>query len=146
MKTHVVRAGDIQKSWVHFDAENEILGRLATRVANILRGKTKPTYSTNVDVGDHVVVTNAAKVRLTGRKLEQKRYYRYSGYPGGLGSTSARHLLERKPEEVVYLAVKGMLPNTKLGRQQLRKLRVYAGPEHEQVAQQPRTLQVDSAR
>lgn len=140
MKTHVVRAGDIQRQWVHFDAEGKVLGRLASEVATILRGKTKANYSPNLDVGDHVVVTNAAKVKMTGRKLEQKRYYRYSGYPGGLRVESARQLLERKPEEVVYLAVKGMMPNTKLGRQQLRKLRVYAGPEHRQQAQQPVTV------
>jgi large subunit ribosomal protein L13 len=140
MRTHVVKAGDIERQWVLVDAEGQVLGRLASRVANLLRGKGKPNYTPNLDVGDHVVVTNAARIRVTGRKLEQKKYYRYSGYPGGLKVRSLQQLMQARPEEVVLRAVKGMMPNTKLGRQQLRKLRVYAGPEHRQQAQSPRPV------
>jgi large subunit ribosomal protein L13 len=137
MKTHVVKAADIQRKWVSIDADGQVLGRLASRVAEILRGKDKPNYTPWLDLGDHVVITNAAKVVVSGRKPEQKKYHRYSGYPGGLKVKSMRDMLEKRPEEVVYRAVRGMLPHTKLGRQQLRKLRVYAGTEHPHVAQQP---------
>ena len=137
MKTHVVKAGDIEHKWLVVDAENQILGRLATHVAHLLRGKGKAAYSTHLDVGDHVVVTNASKVKVTGRKLDQKMYYRYSGYQSGLKATNLRDLLESKPEEVIVKAVKGMVPHTKLGRQQLTKLHVYAGAEHKNQAQQP---------
>ncbi|UCE02534.1 MAG: 50S ribosomal protein L13 [Candidatus Latescibacterota bacterium] len=137
MKTHVVKAGEIERNWVLIDAEGQVLGRLASHVANVLRGKDKPNYTPHLDVGDHVVVTNAAKIKLTGRKLTQKRYYSHSGYPGGLKVRTLQELMEKNPEEVVYRAVKGMLPHTKLGRQQLRKLRVYAGAEHKQQAQSP---------
>ena len=141
MKTHAVKAGEIERRWVLVDAEGETLGRLASRVASLLRGKDKPHYTPHLDVGDHVVVTNAARVRITGRKLEQKKYYRYSGYPGGLRVRSMRELMATKPEDVLYRAVKGMMPNTKLGRQQLRKLRVYPGAEHRQQAQAPQAVE-----
>ena len=137
MKTHVVKASEIERRWVLVDAEGQVLGRLATRVANLLRGKGKPNYTPHLDLGDHVVVINAAKVKVTGRKPEQKKYYRYSGYPGGLKVKSMRDLLDHRPQEVVERAVRGMVPHTKLGRQQLRKLRVYAGAEHPHVAQAP---------
>lgn len=143
MKTHVVKAGEVERRWVHIDAEGLVLGRLATRVADILRGKDKPTYTPWLDVGDHVVVTNAAKVKISGRKVEQKTYVRYSGYPGGLKVKSLRELFDKKPQDVVYRAVRGMLPHTRLGRQQLRKLRVYAGGDHEQAAQKPQTRSLD---
>lgn len=135
MKTHVVRAKEIERKWVHLDAEGRPLGRIATEIVGLLRGKGKPAYSTHLDVGDHVVVTNAAKVRITGNKLEHNKYYKHSGYPGGLHVRSMRELMETKPEDVVMRAVKGMLPATVLGRAQLRRLRVYAGAEHRQQAQ-----------
>ena len=140
MKTHVVRAADIERRWVLVDADGATLGRLASHVAHLLRGKDKPHFTPHLDVGDHVVVTNAAKVKITGRKLEQKKYYRYSGYPGGLRVRTMRELMETKPEDVVFRAVKGKMPNTKLGRQQLRKLRIYAGGEHKQQAQVPQPV------
>src|SRR5262245_28232940 len=135
MKTHVVRARDIEHKWVLIDAEGRALGRVASHVANLLRGKGKPQYTPHLDLGDHVVVTNAAKVRITGDKLQQKKYYKHSGYPGGLRVRSMRELMESRPEEVLLRAVRGMLPATKLGRSQLRRLRVYAGAEHRQQAQ-----------
>jgi len=137
MKTHVVKASEIQRRWVQIDAEGQVLGRLASRVADILRGKDKPNYTPWLDLGDHVVITNAAKVKISGRKPEQRKFYRYSGYPGGLKVKSLRDLLDNRPDEVVYRSVRGMLPHTKLGRQQLKKLRVYAGAEHPHAAQQP---------
>ena len=135
MKTHVVKASEIQRDWILVDADGQVLGRLATRVAELLRGKGKPNYTPHLDLGDHVVVTNAARVKVTGRKPLQKKYIRYSGYPGGLKVKSMRDMLEHKPEEVVMRAVRGMLPHTKLGRQQLKKLRVYSGPQHPHQAQ-----------
>ncbi len=137
MKTHVVKAGDIQRRWVHIDAEGQVLGRLATRVAEILRGKDKPTFTPWLDLGDHVVVTNAAKVKITGRKLEQRSFARYSGYPGGLKVKSLREMFEKHPDEVVVRAVRGMIPHTRLGRQQIKKLHVYVGAEHPHAAQKP---------
>ncbi|MCR4894967.1 MAG: 50S ribosomal protein L13 [Eubacteriales bacterium] len=127
----------IEKKWYVIDAEGQTLGRLAAEAAAILRGKNKPYFSTNIDTGDYVIVINADKIKLTGRKLEQKRYYRYTGYPGGLRSISAGELLQTKPELVVEKAIKGMLPHNKLGRAQAKKLHVYAGPEHKQAAQKP---------
>jgi large subunit ribosomal protein L13 len=135
MKTHVVRARDIEHKWVLIDAEGRVLGRVASHVANLLRGKGKPQY--------HVVVTNAAKVRITGDKLQQKKYYKHSGYPGGLRVRSMRELMESRPEEVIMRAVRGMLPATKLGRAQLTRLRVYAGPEHRQQAQSPAPFELE---
>ena len=127
----------IEKKWYVIDAEGQTLGRLAAEAAAILRGKNKPYFSTNIDTGDYVIVINADKIKLTGRKLEQKRYYRHTGYPGGLRSVSAGELLQTKPELVLEKAIKGMLPHTKLGRAQAKKLHVYAGPEHKQAAQKP---------
>jgi large subunit ribosomal protein L13 len=142
MKTHVVRAGEVERRWVHVDADGLVLGRLATRVADILRGKHKPTFTPYLDLGDFVVVTNCARVKMTGRKPEQRRYVKYSGYPGGLKSQSLRELFDKRPEEVVYRAVRGMLPHTKLGRAQIRKLHVFAGAEHPHQAQKPETRQL----
>jgi len=139
MKTHVVRAGDVERRWVHIDADGQVLGRLATRVADILRGKDKPAYTPHLDLGDFVVVTNCAKIKVTGKKPDQRRYHKYSGYQGGLKVTTMRDLLDHKPDQLVFRAVRGMLPHTKLGRAQIKKLRVYAGPEHEQTAQKPVT-------
>lgn len=130
-----------QRSWHVVDAEGEILGRLATRIASVLRGKDKPEFTPHVDSGDFVVVVNADKIKTTGRKLDKKIYYRHTGYPGGLKETSLRTLLQHKPERAIYYAVKGMLPKNRLGRAQIKKLKVYAGPEHPHQAQQPQTLQ-----
>jgi large subunit ribosomal protein L13 len=136
-RTYTPRASEIERQWLVVDADGQTLGRLATRVAGLLSGKHKPTYSTHMDVGDHVIVVNARKIRVTGDKLETMTYYRHSGYPGGLREEKLGHLLDRRPEEVVRRAVKGMLPHTKLGTQQLRKLKVYAGADHPHEAQQP---------
>ena len=124
--------------------ETTALGRLATQIADVLRGKRKPTYTPHVDVGDFVVVINAEKIKVTGKKLEDKRYWRHSGYPGGIRSRTLGELLEQRPEEVIRKAVKGMLPRNRLARQQLRKLKVYAGPEHPHQAQQPKTLEIET--
>jgi len=142
MKTYVATPATRQRDWVLFDAEGAVLGRLATEVADALRGKRKPEYTPHCDTGDFVVVVNAAKVRVTGNKLEDKRYYRHSGYPGGLRSRTLAEMLERRPEEVIRKAVRGMLPRNSLGRQQLRKLKVYAGPEHPHEAQRPKAVEV----
>jgi large subunit ribosomal protein L13 len=126
------------------DATGKTLGRLATQIADMLRGKRKPEYTPHCDVGDFVIVINAEKVEVTGRKREVKRYYRHSGYPGGLRSRTFEDMLERRPEEIIRLAVKGMLPRTRLGRAQLRKLKVYAGPEHPHAAQKPQPMEVEA--
>jgi large subunit ribosomal protein L13 len=143
MRTYVAKPSTIEKKWYVVDASGRTLGRLATTVADALRGKRKPIYTPNIDTGDFVVVVNAGKVVVTGNKADQKMYYRHSGYPGGLKSESYRHLFERKPEQVVRLAIRGMLPHNKLGRAQLRKLKVYAGPDHPHQAQRPEALSVD---
>lgn len=138
VRTYTPKAGDMKdKKWYVIDAEDVVLGRLAAQAADLLRGKHKPTYAPNEDLGDYVIVVNAAKVALTGNKREQKRAYRHSGYPGGLKSVTYGELLEKKPERAVEKAIRGMVPKTKLGRQQLKKLRVFAGPEHDHQAQQP---------
>ena len=137
MSTPFPSAKDIERRWWTVDAEGQVLGRLATTVARLLMGKHKPIYTPFLDVGDHVVIYNAEKIALTGNKLDAKKYYRYSGYPGGLSETSAGRLLEEHPERVVEFAVKGMLPKNTLGRQMYSKLRVYAGSEHPHSAQQP---------
>ena len=124
--------------------ERQTLGRLATQIADTLRGKRKPDYTPHIDVGDFVVVVNAEKISVTGNKREQKRYYRHSGYPGGLRSRTLKEMLERRPEEVIRIAVKGMLPRMRLGRAQLRKLKVYAGPDHPHAAQKPEPMEVDA--
>ena len=143
MKTYVATPETRQRDWLLFDADGIVLGRLATGVADALRGKLKPEYTPHCDTGDFVIVVNAAKVRVTGNKLADKRYYRHSGYPGGLRSRTLAEMLERQPEEVIRKAVKGMLPRNRLGRQQLRKLKVYSGPEHPHEAQRPRSVKVE---
>ena len=135
--TYMAKPAEIQRKWLLIDAQGKTLGRLASEVASLLRGKHKPTFTPNVDTGDHVIVVNADKVVVTGNKAQDKLYYSYTGYPGGLRTVNFATLMQKKPDQAVYLAVKGMLPHNKLGRAMLKKLRVYAGPEHEHVAQQP---------
>lgn len=135
--TRMLNAQQVSRAWHLIDADGQILGRLASQVATILRGKHKPTFTPHVDTGDCVVIINAAKIRLTGDKLNQKMYYRHSGYRGGLKATLARHLMEKKPEEIIRKAVIGMLPKTTLGHAMLKKLHVYAGPTHRHQAQGP---------
>jgi large subunit ribosomal protein L13 len=142
MKTWNAKPGAVERRWYVVDADGQTLGRLATQIADTLRGKRKPEYTPHVDTGDFVVVVNAEKIAVTGTKLDDKRYYRHSGYPGGLRSRTLREQLERRPTEVIRKAVKGMLPRNRLGRAQLRKLRVYAGPEHPHVAQAPEPMEV----
>ena len=142
MKTFVAKEHEIEKNWHLIDASNKVLGRLATEIATILRGKNKPIFTPHMDAGDYVVVVNAERVVLTGNKLEKKTYYRHSGYVGGLKKTTAKEMLEKKPENFIKLAVKGMLPKTSLGRRQLTKLKVYAGPDHPHRAQQPVKLEI----
>jgi large subunit ribosomal protein L13 len=137
MKTYSARPSDVQRQWLVVDAEGRTLGRLATQVSMVLRGKHKPIYTPHIDTGDHVVVINASKVVLTGRKPEDKRYFHHTMYPGGSSWTSIREVLAKHPERVVMRAVHGMMPKTKLGRAMEKKLKVYAGPEHPHVAQQP---------
>ena len=140
MKTFMPKAADITRKWYVVDAEGLALGRVASQVANILRGKNKPIYTPNVDTGDYVIVVNAAKVILTGKKLDQKIYYKHSGFVGGLKETKYRKLLAEKPEEALRHAVVGMLPKGPLGRQMAKKMKIYAGAEHEHAAQQPEKL------
>ena len=135
MKTYSAKTGEIEREWYLVDAEGQTLGRLATQIADRLRGKGKPQFTPHVDTGDFVVVVNAEKIAVTGRKLDEKRYYRHSGYPGGLRSRPLREQLERGPEEVLRRAVKGMLPRNRLGRRQLTKLKIYAGAEHPHAAE-----------
>lgn len=142
MKTYQANAQDRERGWQIVDAEGKTLGRLATQIANVLRGKNKPTYTPHVDVGDFVIVVNAEKVAVTGDKREKKLYWRHSGYPGGIRSRTLGDLLEKRPEEVIRKAVKGMLPRNRLARQQLRKLKVYAGPEHPHQAQKPESYEI----
>jgi large subunit ribosomal protein L13 len=142
MRTYVATPATRERDWLVVDATGQTLGRLATQIADALRGKRKPGYTPHVDVGDFVIVVNAERVAVTGRKREQKRYYRHSGYPGGLRSRTLGEMLERRPEEVLRHAVKGMLPRNRLGRAQLRKLKVYAGPEHPHAAQKPEPMEV----
>jgi large subunit ribosomal protein L13 len=144
MKTYVATPESRERNWLVVDASGKTLGRLATQLADVLRGKRKPEYTPHVDVGDFVIVVNAERVSVTGNKREEKRYYRHSGYPGGLRSRTLEEMLERRPEEVIRLAVKGMLPRNRLGRAQLRKLKIYAGPEHPHAAQKPEPLEVEA--
>lgn len=144
MKTYVATPQDRERNWLLVDAAGQTLGRLATQIADALRGKRKPTYTPHVDTGDFVVVVNAEKISVTGNKRQDKRYYRHSGYPGGLKSRSLEEMLERRPEEVIRLAVKGMLPRNRLARKQLTKLKVYAGPDHPHAAQQPTPMEIPS--
>lgn len=141
MKTYAVKASEIERGWWLIDATDLPLGRLATRVATLLSGKHKPIWSPHIDTGDHVVVVNAARVRVTGNKLAQKRYYRHSNYPGGLREESLADLLARKPERAVEMAVKGMLPRNRLGKAMFGKLKVYAGADHPHQAQRPRAAE-----
>jgi large subunit ribosomal protein L13 len=143
MKTYSAKPGEITREWYLVDAEGKTLGRLATQIADTLRGKRKPEYTPHVDTGDFVIVVNAEKIQVTGNKLDQKRYYRHSGYPGGLRSRTLREQLERRPTEVLRVAVKGMLPKNRLARQQITKLKIYAGPEHPHEAQNPKPLESD---
>ncbi len=140
MRTYSPRPTDIERTWYVVDAEGAVLGRLASRVAHVLRGKHKPTYAPHVDVGDHVIVINAAGVRLTGSKGSQSLAYRHSGFPGGLKSVPFARLLAESPDRLVERAVRGMLPKNSLGRSMLRKLKVYAGPDHPHAAQSPQSL------
>ena len=142
MKTFVATPANRERNWLVVDATGQTLGRLATQIADTLRGKRKPEYTPHCDVGDFVIVVNAEKVSVTGNKRQEKRYYRHSGFPGGLRSRSFEEMIERRPEEVLRLAVKGMLPRNRLGRQQLRKLKIYAGPDHPHQAQQPAPMEV----
>ena len=143
MKTYVAKPTDRQRNWLVIDATGQTLGRLATQIAEALRGKGKPEYTPHIDTGDFVVVVNAEKIRVTGNKLADKKYYRHSGYPGGLKVRTLAEQLERRPEEVIRKAVKGMLPRNRLARQQLTKLKVYAGPEHPHQAQQPTPMEIE---
>ena len=142
MKTYVANVNDRERNWLVVDATGQTLGRLATQIADALRGKRKPTYTPHVDGGDFVVVVNAEKISVTGNKRADKKYYRHSGYPGGLKTRTLGDMLERRPEEVLRLAVKGMLPRNRLARKQITKLKIYAGPEHPHEAQAPKTLEV----
>ena len=142
MKTYLAKAEDINRKWYVVDAEGVVLGRLASQVASILRGKNKPTYTPNVDTGDYVIIINASKAVLTGNKLDQKIYYRHTGYVGGLKETPYRKLMAEKPEFAVRKAVVGMLPKGPLGRQMAKKLKVYAGAEYEQTAQKPEKIEL----
>ena len=141
-KTYVTKPEDIQRAWYVVDANGQTLGRLASKVAQIVRGKHKPIYSPATDVGDYVIVVNAEKVHVTGRKLDQKVYYRHSGYPGGLKEVSLRRMLEEHPTRVIEHAVRGMLPKNRLGRKMAKKLKIYAGADHPHEAQQPEPLEL----
>ena len=146
MPTYTPKASEIERNWLIIDADGLVLGRLATEVAAILRGKHKPTFAPHIDTGDHVVIINCDKVVLTSGKAEKKKVYRHSGFPGGLKEQTFADLLEKKPEDAVRGTIRGMLPKNRLGRAQLKKLKVYAGPNHPHAAQQPQTLELAHAR
>jgi len=141
MKTYIATPSTIKRDWFVIDASGRTLGRLATEIARRLRGKHKPEFTPNIDTGDYIVVVNAEKIRVTGRKATDKLYHRHSGYPGGVKTTTFEKLIAKKPERVIEIAVKGMLPKGPMGRQMFRKLKVYAGAEHRHTAQQPQTLE-----
>jgi large subunit ribosomal protein L13 len=141
-RTYVTKPEDVERDWYIVDASGQTLGRLASEVAQVIRGKHKPIYSPSIDVGDYVIVVNAEKIHVTGRKLDQKMYYRHSGYPGGIKEMTLGRMLEEHPTRVIELAVKGMLPKTRLGRKMIKKLKVYAGPEHPHQAQQPEAMEL----
>ena len=141
-KTFIANKEDVQRDWYVIDATDKVLGRMASRIAMILQGKTKPIYTPHVDTGDFVVVTNAEKIKLTGNKINEKVYYTHSGYPGGFKEIPIKKWMEKHPDRIVNLAVKRMLPKTKLGSAMLKKLKVYAGPDHSHEAQQPKTLEI----
>ena len=142
MKTFSAKPQDIERKWFVVDAQGQTLGRLATRIASVLRGKHKPVYTPHLDCGDYVIVVNADKIHVTGQKLEQKTYYRHSGYPGGLRQVSLRRQLQVHPDRVIEAAVRGMLPHNRLGRKMFKKLKIYAGPTHPHEAQQPTALEL----
>jgi large subunit ribosomal protein L13 len=144
MKTYVATPENRQRDWYVVDAEGKILGRLATQIADALRGKRKPDYTPHCDTGDFVIVVNAARIRVTGNKLTDKVYYRHTGYPGAIRSRTLGEELERRPEEVIRKAVRGMLPKNRLARQQIAKLKIYAGPEHPHAAQQPKPMEIEA--
>jgi large subunit ribosomal protein L13 len=145
-KTYAVKTADIKREWRVVDADGATLGRLATRIATMLRGKHRATFSTHIDTGDPVIVLNASKIKVTGRKLQAKQYVRHSGYPGGMRTESLERLLARRPEEVIRRAVRGMLPQNRLGEQMIRKLHVYAGADHPHAAQRPTEVKEATAR
>ncbi|HEY6873305.1 MAG TPA: 50S ribosomal protein L13 [Geobacteraceae bacterium] len=140
--TQVAKKEEVTRDWYLVDAENQVLGRIATQIANVLRGKNKPTYTPSVDTGDFIIVVNAEKIALTGKKLSDKVYYSHSGYPGGIKSITAGKLLDKKPEDLIRIAVKGMLPKNKLARHMLNKLKIYSGSAHPHEAQQPKAMSV----
>lgn len=142
MKTYTAKKETVERQWVIVDAQDQVLGRLASKVAHVLRGKNKPIFTNHVDTGDFVVVVNAEKIRLTGNKLDDKTYYSHSGYPGGIKGMTAREMLEKKPEQVIKTAVKGMLPKNRLGSKLISKLKVYSGPDHPHEAQLPEKLEL----
>ena len=142
MKSYMASASTIERKWYVVDAEDQTLGRLCSEVAKVLRGKNKPTYTPHIDTGDNVIVINADKIKVTGKKMDQKIYYRHSEYVGGMKETTLKEMMAKKPEEVIYLAVKGMLPKGPLGRSMIKKLHVYAGPEHDNAAQKPEVLEL----
>ena len=142
MKSYMASAATIERKWYVVDAADQTLGRLASQVASVLRGKNKPTYTPSMDTGDYVIVVNADKIKVTGKKLDQKIYYRHSDYVGGMKETTLKELLAKKPEDVINFAVKGMLPKGPLGRQMIKKHHVYAGPEHDHAAQKPEVLEI----
>ena len=142
MRTYVATPATRERNWLVVDATGKTLGRLATQIADALRGKRKPEYTPHCDVGDFVIVVNAERIAVTGKKLAEKRYYRHSGYPGGMRSRTLREMLDRRPEEVIRKAVKGMMPRNRLARQQITKLKVYAGPDHPHQAQMPEPMEV----
>lgn len=142
MKTYQAKKGEVERRWFLINAEGKILGRLASSIARILRGKNKPIYTAHVDTGDFVVVINAEKIKLTGKKLKNKIYYHHTGYPGGIKEAPAEKILSEKPTELLMMAVKGMLPKTSLGRKMIKKLKVYAGPHHPHEAQRPIPIQI----
>ena len=144
MKTYVATPANRQRDWYVVDAEGQTLGRLATQIADALRGKRKPEYTPHIDTGDFIVVVNAEKISVTGAKRTEKLYHRHSGYPGGMRTRTLNDMLERRPEEVIRLAVKGMLPRNRLARKQLTKLKVYAGPDHPHAAQQPKPMEMEA--
>ncbi len=141
MKSFIAKPAEVERKWYVVDAEGKTLGRMASEIASVLRGKNKPTYTPHVDCGDYVIVINAEKVEVTGKKRKEKIYKRHTGYPGGLRETNFEKLQAKKPEEIIRHAVKGMLPDGKLGRQMFKKLKVYAGPEHAHAAQKPEKLE-----
>jgi large subunit ribosomal protein L13 len=142
-KTYVAKPTERERNWLLVDANGLTLGRLATQIADVLRGKRKPEYTPHIDTGDFVVVINAEKIAVTGKKRTDKRYYRHSGYPGGLRSRSFQEMIDRRPEEIIRLAVKGMMPRNRLARRQITKLKIYAGPEHPHTAQKPQPMQIE---